>query len=291
MILGHETSAVVVKVGTNVRHLVSGDRVAVEPAVPCESCSYCRGGQYNLCPDIICHATPPYHGSLTNYFLHKAAYAFKVPDNVSDEVAAMIEPLAVAVHSCKRSRVTVGSRVLVTGAGPIGIYTLMSAKAYGATKVVIIDINQERLNLAKEFGADHAILVTKEVTEEELVDQIRHAFDDQLPNISMECSGAPTCTRLVLQATASGGIAIQIGLGPPNVSLPIADAAIREVTILGAFRYKDCFPAAIDLAATGKLPYLSRLATHHFTFDQCTKAYELAKSGVGMKVIIKVSEP
>ncbi|KAH9390496.1 hypothetical protein TYRP_022993 [Tyrophagus putrescentiae] len=279
MILGHETSAVVEAVG-----------LATEPAVPCERCSYCRSGVYNLCPDIACHATPPYHGTLVKYFLHRAAYAFKVPDSVDNEEAAMIEPLSVAVHSCKRSGVTVGSRVLITGAGPIGIYTLMAARAYGATRVVLTDINEERLKLARELGADQTILVTKELSEEELVAKVKEAFGDgEQPDISLECSGAPSCSRLVLLATKSGGVAIQVGLGPPNVSLPIADAAIREVTILGAFRYKDCFPTAVAMAASGKLN-LKALASHRFDFKDCLEAYKVAKSGAGMKVIIKVTE-
>lgn len=288
MILGHETSAVVEAVGSNVKHLKPGDRVATEPAVPCETCAFCRGGKYNLCPDIACHATPPYHGTLTNYFLHHAAYAFKVPDSIDNEEAAMIEPLSVAVHSVKRSNVTVGTTVLVTGAGPIGIYTLMAAKAFGASRVVITDINQGRLYLAKEVGADVTILVSPDSSEDELVERIQAAFDGDLPQTSLECSGAPSCTRLVLRATKSGGTAILVGMGPPNVNLPIAEAAIREITILGAFRYKDCFPTAITLAASGKLQ-LKKLASHRFDFKDCTKAYETAKSGVGMKVIINVS--
>jgi len=288
MILGHETSALVMAVGEKVKHLKPGDRVVTEPAIPCESCNYCRGGKYNLCPTVTCHATPPhYDGSLVNYFLHHANYTYKIPDSISNEDAAMIEPLSVAVHSCKRSNVTVGSKVLITGAGPIGIYTLMAAKAYGATRVVLTDINQERLNVGKEVGADETILVTKDISEAQMVEKIRAAFDGELPNISMECSGAPSCTRLVLLATQSGGVAVQIGLGPAEVPLPIADAAIREVTILGAFRYKDCFPIAIDMAASGKLQ-LNKLATHRYAFKDCNQAFKTAMSGAGMKVIINV---
>lgn len=290
MILGHETSAQVVEVGANVKNLKVGDRVVTEPAVPCEHCSYCRGGKYNLCEDIVCHATPPKgHGTLTNFFLHPAGYTFPIPDVITDEEAAMIEPLSVAVHANKRCGVTVGSKVLITGAGPIGIYALMTAKAYGATRVVLTDINAGRLAVAKELGADEVIQVTSDLTEAQLVAKVRDAFHGQSPDISMECSGAGACSRLVLLATRSGGVAIQIGMGPPDVSLPIADAAIREVTILGSFRYKDCFPTAIELAASGKLN-LKKLVSFRYDFKDCTQAYETAKSGAGMKVVIKVSE-
>ena len=289
MILGHETSAEVVAVGSNVKHLQVGDRVATEPATPCGNCEFCRGGKYNLCPDIICHATPPYDGTLVNYFLHSAAYAFKLPETVDNEAGAMLEPLSVAIHSCKRSGVTVGSKVFITGAGPIGILGLMAAKAYGATKIVITDLNEERLKLAKKLGATETIQVLKDVSEEEMLQKVIDAFDGERPEITFECSGAAPSIRLMLLATKSGGTAIQIGMTPENVSLPIAQAAAREVTLLGAFRYKDCFPTAVDMAASGKLD-LSQLVSHRFDFQESQEAFQVAKAGTGMKVMIKVAD-
>ncbi|RWS28433.1 sorbitol dehydrogenase-like protein [Leptotrombidium deliense] len=137
MILGHETSATVVAVGENVKHLKPGDRVATEPGVPCRQCNFCKEGKYNLCENIFFFATPPDDGTLTRFFKHPADFCFKLPDHVSYEEGALLEPLSVGVHACKRAGVTVGSDVLVCGAGPIGLVTMLTAKAFGARKVCI----------------------------------------------------------------------------------------------------------------------------------------------------------
>lgn len=240
MVLGHETSARVVAVGPGVKNFKVGDLVATEPAVPCRVCTYCRTDRYNLCPDIWCHATPPHKGgTLTNYFLHPADFSFKVPEHVGAEEAAMIEPLSVAVHACKRSKVTVGSRVLITGAGPIGLYNLMVARAYGAIRIVLTDINEQRLALAKELGADETILVGKELSEAATVEAVTKAFEGERPSICIECSGAPSSVRLTLLATEPGGTVVLVGMGPSEMNLPITESAFNEVTILGSFRYKN----------------------------------------------------
>ena len=153
----------------------------------------------------------------------------------------MVEPLAVAVHACKRVGVTVGSTVLITGCGPIGLLNLQVAKAYGASRVVLTDMNEARLNLAKELGADGTILVKKDTTEEQMVKLVREAFDNGEPSISMECSGVGSNFRLVMLVTKAGGTIILVGMGPFEIKLPIAEAANKEVTILGSFRYKGWF--------------------------------------------------
>lgn len=150
----------------------------------------------------------------------------------------MIEPLAVAVHGCSRVGVKQGSTVLITGSGPIGLFNLQVAKAYGASRVVLTDINQSRLKIAVAMGADETILVAKETTEEEMLVRIRKAFGGDLPTISMECSGVGSNFRLVMRATKPGGRLIFIGMGPAELMLPIGEACNKEVTTLGSFRYK-----------------------------------------------------
>lgn len=162
----------------------------------------------------------------------------RVPDNVTAEEAAMVEPLCVAVHACKRGYITVGDHVLITGAGPIGLLTLMVAKAYGATRVVLTDINKERLKLADELGADATILVDKKWDEQRLVEEIKKNFHNDLPNKTFECSGVGSNFRLVFLATKASGVATLVGMGPTELTLPIADAANREVTIRSCYRYK-----------------------------------------------------
>ena len=142
MILGHETAGTVVELGEGVTHLKVGDRVAVEPGVPCYKCDQCMDGKYNLCPDVIFCATPPIDGTLTRLYCHEGAnFCFKLPDNMSYEEGALLEPLSVGVHACRRAGVTGGDTILICGAGPIGLVTLLSARAFGATNIAITDIN------------------------------------------------------------------------------------------------------------------------------------------------------
>lgn len=288
IIMGHETSAEVLAVGNDVDHLKVGDRVCCEPAVPCLMCNTCKEGHYNLCGEMLCHATPPYHGTLTQYFLHPADFCFKLPDDMSNEEGAMIEPLAVAVYSCRRSGMKAGDALLVTGAGPIGLFLAMSAKAFGVHKVIVLDINEKRLNLAKQIGADDTMLVTKDMKEEHLIQEVQQKFGRPI-DVTVECSGAPNMVRLGMQATKENGLVLITGLGPREMNLPMASTAIREVTIVGSFRYRNVFPLCLALASSGRVK-LKPLISHRFNFDQTLKAFETAFSGEGVKVMIKVND-
>lgn len=283
-VLGHETAAEIVRCGKNVLHLKPGDRVAVEPTVSCGDCDYCLNDQYNLCPQITCHATPPIDGTLQHYFIHTAKYCFKVPEKLTNDECAMMEPLAVAVHACQRVNITKKSNILITGAGPIGLLILQVAKAYGANRVVITDINEERLNFAKELGADETILIQRENSEEKNVQIIRDRFNQIGSDIAFECSGVGVNFRLIIFASKPGGTCMFVGMGPSELQLPVAAAAFREIKIYGSLRYKGCFPIAIDLVANGQVN-LQKMATHHFDFAETLKAFETAKSGEGIKVI------
>jgi len=158
IVLGHESSGIVHSVGENVTNLKPGDRVAIEPGVPCRYCDYCRSGSYNLCPDVQFLATPPYDGSLANFIEHAADFCYKMPDHMTFEEGALLEPLSVGVHACRRGGVKVGSHVLITGAGPIGLVVLLVARASGATKIIVSDMMANRLEVAKQLGADATFL-------------------------------------------------------------------------------------------------------------------------------------
>ncbi len=214
---------------------------------------------------------------------------FRVPDHVDAEEAALVEPVCVGVHACRRGNITVGDKVFITGSGPIGLITLICAKAYGATRVVLTDINEQRLQLARELGADETILVSKGQTEAELVKKVKAAFGGELPNKTFECSGVAVNFRLVMLTTKSAGTCVFVGMGPTEILLPVAEAANREVDIRSCHRYKTAFPAAIELVASGKYPF-KKLITHRFDFKDCAKAFDTVVSGAGVKVMIKVGE-
>jgi len=285
MILGHESAGVVEEVGEGVTNLRMGDRVAIEPGVPCRRCQFCKEGRYNLCPDIAFCATPPFDGSLARYYVHAADFCFKLPDHVTMEEGALLEPLSVAVHACKRAGVSVGAQVLICGAGPIGLVNLLTAKAMGAEKVCVTDISKNRLEMAQNLGADVVVHVQTRDSQE-VAEQVQAALQCQ-PTITIECSGAEPSIQTAIYATRSGGIVVLVGLGASIASIPIVNAATREVDIRGIFRYANCYQHALGLIASGKID-VKPLVTHRFPLEETLQAFETARTGSGgaIKVMI-----
>ncbi|CAH1252770.1 SORD [Branchiostoma lanceolatum] len=283
MILGHEASGTVSEVGEGVTHLKVGDRVAIEPGVPCRYCDYCKGGRYNLCLEMQFCATPPVDGSLARYYVHAADFCFKLPDHVSYEEGALLEPLSVGVHACRRAGVTIGSKVLICGAGPIGLVCLLVAKAMGAAQVAITDIDTKRLEVAKQMGA-HCPVLVKSRDGREVAEQVVQALGCN-PDVTVECSGAEPSVQTGIFATKSGGVLVLVGLGPPTINIPIVNAAVREVDIRGIFRYANCYPTALSMVASGQVD-VKPLVTHRFSLEQTLEAFEASKKGEGIKVMI-----
>src|SRR5215218_10823137 len=162
LVLGHESAGWVAAVGEGVTKHAVGDRVTLEPGVPCGRCEQCRAGRYNLCPDVSFFATPPVDGAFTNHVAIHEDFAFSMPDNLSDNAGALMEPLSVGIWSCRKAGVKAGDHVLVTGAGPIGLLAMQVALAQGATEVTITDVAPQRLELAEKTGATRAINVSEE---------------------------------------------------------------------------------------------------------------------------------
>lgn len=273
LVLGHELSGVIVDVGEQVERARIGERVAVEPQRPCRSCIQCRRGRYNLCPDMRFYATPPVDGAFAEYVTIEADFAFTIPDSISDEAAALIEPLSVAIAACRRAQVRPGQRVLIAGAGPIGIITAQVARAFGASEVHISDLVEERLEFALTHGATHAVRPGQDDTAALGVD----AFID--------ASGAPSAIRAGICAVGPGGFAILVGLGNDTMELPISYIQDREIWVSGVFRYVDTWPLAIQLVATGRVD-LDAIVTSRFSLDDAEAALNETKSPTAMKVVV-----
>ncbi|XP_074647414.1 sorbitol dehydrogenase-like [Tubulanus polymorphus] len=285
MKLGHESSGIISEVGSNVKHLKIGDRVAIEPQTTCGSCRFCKGGRYNLCADVKFHATPPFDGTLARYIVHNADLCFKIPDNMSLEEGALCEPLSVGIHACRRGNVSLGHKVLITGAGPIGLVSMLSAKAMGASEICVTDISAERLEFAKKMGADHTLLIdTQDV--DVLSEKVQTAFGVKA-DVTIECSGAQSSLELAIYSTANGGCIILVGMGPEKVTVPLLYAACHEIDIRGIFRYANTWPTAISMISSGAVN-VKPLVTHHFPIEDALKAFETASTGAGgaIKVII-----
>lgn len=280
MVIGHECAGVIEEVGTGVNHLSVGDRVALEPGISCWRCRHCKGGRYNLCDDMKFFATPPVHGSLANQIVHPADLCFKLPDSVSLEEGAMCEPLSVGVHACRRAGVGPETAMLVMGAGPIGLVSLLAAKAFGAPRVVIVDVDEHRLSVATSLGADAAVRVSTvaaDVPGE--VERIRAAMGADI-DVSLDCAGFEKTVATALEATRPGGRVCLVGLGHNEMTVPLTSAAIREVDVVGIFRYKDTWPLCIEFLRSGKVD-VKPLITHRFGFSQrdVEEAFEVSARG------------
>ncbi len=294
LILGHESAGIVSAIGSGVKTLKVGDRVSLEPGVTCGTCYHCKRGRYNLCPDVVFMATPPIHGALTEYVVWREDFVFKIPDSVSLEAAALLEPLAVGVWAVQRSGIGMGASVAIFGGGAIGCTTLQAAKAAGATTIIVIDLEPFRLEFAKELGATHTI----NAQEGGVLEQIR-AITESLNGLSgasagvdaaFETAGALVTCRQTIQAVRSGGVAVLVGLPPESmVSLDIVSAASREVDIRGQFRYANCYPAALALLSSGRVN-LDKMITQRFGLAQAKEAFEFAdaEKKQSLKVMIEI---
>jgi len=265
LVLGHEASGKVASVGPDVSSLAPGQRVSLEPGVPCRSCDQCLAGRYNLCPDVHFFATPPYDGAFQEYVVVPAAFAHPIPDSISDDAAALLEPLSVGIWACQRGGVTAGSSVLVTGAGPIGLVCAQAARAFGATQVWVSDINPHRLALAERLGAEPVDVAARPIGE--------HGLE---PEVLLECSGNPRASREAILTLARAGRVVLIGMGGDELAIPLPYVQDRELVLMGAFRYANTWPIAIALVASGRVD-LDSLVTHHFGLDEVEQALTAAR--------------
>jgi L-iditol 2-dehydrogenase len=284
MTLGHESSGVVQAVGEGVTKLVVGDRVALEPGVPCGSCEFCKAGRYNICQSVKFAATPPVDGSLAHLFVHPESFSYKIPDSMSFDIAALLEPLSVGIYACRRAGVGLGHCVLITGAGAVGLLALVAARAAGAHRIFISDISQERLDVAKKMGADEVLLIGQR--DDEKSEAEKKAYGERIgADACIECSGAESGAKLCIYGAKPGSCVVLVGMGKPDMILPVLYASTREVGIRGIFRYCNTYPTAIALASSVDL---SALITHRFPLKDASKAFDcfLDREQFKVKIII-----
>lgn len=292
MVLGHESAGIVAKVGPDVKHLKVGQRVAVEPGATCRVCDACIAGTYELCPDIVFAATPPHDGTLGKYYKVPAHLAYPLPDHLSLEDGAMMEPLSVGVHSVSTlGKVRANQNVAIFGAGPVGLLCLAVAKAFGAKRIIAVDIVPSRLEFAKTYAATDVYQPIPMKENEKRIDYSRRnaqelkkqlGLADRGPNgidLVIDASGAEVSIQTSMFLVKEGGTFVQVGMGAPDVTIPIHLLLSKQLTVKGSFRYgAGDYPTAIDLVAQGKID-LKPLVTHRFKFDDAVAAFEVTRSG------------
>lgn len=309
--LGHESSGTVVAAGSAVKDLAPGDRVALEVGLPCEDCEYCASGRYNICRGIkfrsSAKAFPHAQGTLQERVNHPARWCHKLPPALSLDLGAVLEPLSVAMHARDRANLPEGATVLVIGAGAVGLLAAAVSKAANAKTVVIADIQKDRIDFAVQHGfADASVLVPMERPQtiedklayaQKVADMVKTTTvnGETVGEVSVvyECTGVETCVQASIYATKPGGKVMIIGMGTPILTLPMSAAALREVDLIGVFRYANTYARAIELVVNrpAAMPDLSPLVTHHFKgISNIPKAFAMAgqvKDEEG-KLVLKV---
>lgn len=284
LILGHECSGQVVKVGKNVKKIREGDRVAVEPGVPCGRCDYCRQGRYNLCPDVVFLATPPVDGSFVQYLVHHEDYVSKIHDDLSYEVAAMNEPFSVGLHACRRAEVAPGDTIAIFGMGPVGLLAILAARSHGAEKIIAVDAETNRLDVAQRMGATHCV----NIREQDTVDALKLITEDKGADVTFEMAGHPTALQNAIHCVKRGGTVCIIGL-PQQRDIPVDIPYLvdNELNVLGIFRYRHTYPQGLEILKQYQ-GEVEEVFTDTFPLTETKKALDRALSSKDRSIKVMV---
>ena len=285
--LGHECGGIVVGVGSKVKKIKVGDRVNIEPGVPCGKCKFCLSGHYNICPDVDFLATQPnYRGALTNYITHPESLTYKLPDNMDTMEGALVEPAAVGMHAAMEADVKPGKKIVILGAGCIGLMTLQACRVMGATEIVVVDMIEKRLDMAAKLGAMETINGGKEDT----VARAKEILGDLGADIVFETAGARATAAQTTKLVMRGGRIMIVGTVPGDT--PVNFLSInREVKIQTVFRYANNYPMTIEAISSGRFDVKS-MVTDIYDYKDVQRAFEesLSRKSEIIKGVIKIAE-
>jgi len=271
--LANEVAGTIKALGAGVSGLTVGDRVAVSPSRPCNSCEYCLAGQQNHCLNMRFYGSampmPHIQGAFRQRLVAEAWQCHKVAEGVSINEAAMAEPFAVTLHAVNRAGALLGKRVLVTGCGPIGALAIIAARAHGAREVVATDVMDAVLEKALEIGADRVINVATNPEALAAYSANKGYFD-----VQFEASGNERAVRSGLEVLRPRSTVVQLGLGG-DVSIPQNMVVAKEIEMKGTFRFHEEFGLAVDLINQGRVD-LSPLLTSVYPIDDAVTAFEAA---------------
>lgn len=273
MILGHEVSGIVESVGSTVKNVKEGDRVAINPSRPCGKCAYCQAGQPIHCLDMRFYGsamrTPHIHGAFRDYVVADAAQCMPVLPSLSAGEAAMAEPLAVALHAINQAGPLVGRRVLITGSGPIGALCALAARRAGAAEIVTTDVASLPLKTMERLGVDRAINVADAPDALKPYKQDKGVFD-----VLIEASGKAEALISALDTVRPTATIVQVGLGG-EATLPINTIVAKELNLKGTFRFHKEFATAVEMMNKGLID-VSPVITQTLPFKQAQRAFDLA---------------
>jgi len=271
IIVGHEASGEVVEVGKNVIRLKKGDKVAIEPGISCGKCEFCIKGRPNICPYVKFLGTPPINGAFREYIVMPESNLIKIPNGLGFEEGVLSEPLAIGIYAVKLSGLKIGDDVAILGAGPIGLSILFSARENGANKIFISDLIDERLEFAKEIGADFIVNANRE----DITEIVKKITNNRGVDISFEAAGKKETFRQVIHTSRIGGKSVLVGI--PSEDMVEFEAHImrkKELELINVRRSAFCTEIALNLLKKTKLPF-KKIITHRYQFEKIEEAFNL----------------
>ncbi|KAE8387177.1 D-xylulose reductase A [Aspergillus alliaceus] len=286
MVLGHESSGVISKIGSAVTTLKVGDRVAMEPGIPCRRCEPCKAGKYNLCEKMAFAATPPYDGTLAKYYVLPEDFCYKLPESINLQEAAVMEPLSVAVHIVRQANIAPGQSVVIFGAGPVGLLCCAVARAFGSPKIIAVDIQRGRLEFARKYAATATFEPSKAPALENANRIIEENNLGLGADVVIDASGAEPSVHTGIHVLRPGGTYVQGGMGRSEMTFPIMATCTKELNVKGSFRYgSGDYKLAVNLVASGKVS-VKELITGVVKFENAEQAFKEVKAGKGIKTLI-----
>ncbi|MED5801871.1 NAD(P)-dependent alcohol dehydrogenase [Gordonia sp. Z-3] len=273
IILGHEAGGVIVDVGDTVSRTRLGQRVSIEPQRPDMASRESRRGRYNLCPHMRFFATPPVDGALCEYVTIGETFAHEVPAEVSDEAAALCEPLSVAIAAIRKAEVGMGDSVLIAGAGPIGLLCAQVARASGVGRIVISEPDSLRRDMAVNFGAT------------DVVEPGAGALPGGDVDAFVDASGVAAAVVAGVWSLRPAGRAVLVGMGADDMTLPTSVIQNREIVLTGVFRYANTWPTALSLIGSGRVD-LDAMVTGRFDLDEVRAALDADRTPGSIKAIV-----
>lgn len=284
LILGHECSGEVVETGKGVSRIAPGDRVVLEPGIACGKCGYCKSGKYNLCQSMNFMATPPFDGCLCEYVAWPEDLVFQMPDTMSYQEGALIEPFTVGLQGLRQSGFTFASSAVVVGCGTIGQMMIQALKAVGAGSIIAVDVSDLKLEMAKKMGAAHTVNSAKE----DAPARVRELTDRLGAEFGYEAVGMEQTYYNMASLVRDGATITLLGLlAEDGNRMPMASSVLRELKYHAVIRYTNVFAEALTLLKYGRAE-ITPVLTHQFDFEHANKAFEetLTNKKDAVKVVI-----
>lgn len=285
IILGHEVAGIVKALGVSVSNVKVGDKVALNPSLACGDCRYCKQGLHHHCLDMLFFGSamrlPHVQGAFREFMVVKAKQCIPLANNVSLAEGACAEPLAVCTHARNQAGDLHGKNVLVTGAGPIGALCVALAKQAGAANIIVTDIQDATLEIAKQMGASETINAAKNPDAMEKYAQNKGHFD-----VAFECSGVAPALKTALECVRPQGTIVQVGIGG-DTNIPLNVLVGKEIDLKGSFRFDGEYAEAVDLINAGEID-VKPIITAKYPLENAVAAFDAAGDrSKSVKVIIE----